>query len=403
MEEFYTLDEFISSNRSQKNTKNNNEILKKEFKEFINSELDHVSDPIIKDLVSENRYDHYYEFGWYLCNALYKKIPSEIHLEGRFETGMLEFFRKNGNLLYRRIQDTEENGDLAEISYGFLYKNMVIFFNYFFNFKDDLKFIKGLHIFYTVDTKVSLEEFKAFEKKLKPVPKMGIIRQTKFGPQVTWKDFTSDKEFDEDNYNEDFADFYKDFKTKITSQTNGLYLLYGEAGTGKSSAIRHFIKEVDRSFVFIPPQMINYLSTPEFVDLVTTSLKNCVLIIEDAEKALMKRETEDGFHNSELVSSLLNLTDGLYADLASTSIIATYNCDRNLIDPALLRKGRMKSEYKFCRLSVERSQNLMDKLGYDVTVEEEMTLADIYNYEKQYTNEERKEKKKNIGFGFGAK
>jgi hypothetical protein len=32
-----------------------------------------------------------------------------------------------------------------------------------------------------------------------------------------------------------------------------------------------------------------------------------------------------------------------------------------------------------------------------------MTLADIYNYEKQYTNQERKEKNKNIGFGFGSK
>jgi hypothetical protein len=48
-------------------------------------------------------------------------------------------------------------------------------------------------------------------------------------------------------------------------------------------------------------------------------------------------------------------------------------------------------------------QKLMDKLGHDFTVEEPMTIADIYNYEKQYTNEERKDKKNNIGFGFGAK
>jgi SpoVK/Ycf46/Vps4 family AAA+-type ATPase len=145
--------------------------------------------------------------------------------------------------------------------------------------------------------------------------------------------------------------------------------------------------------------MINYLSNPEFTELVLSSLKDSVLIIEDAEKALMKRETEDGFYNSELVSTLLNLTDGLYADLARTSIIATYNCDRNLIDPALLRKGRLRSEYKFTRLNVEKSQILMDKLGNAVKVDAPMTLADIFNYEKQYTNEERKKSKRVVGFG----
>ena len=148
--------------------------------------------------------------------------------------------------------------------------------------------------------------------------------------------------------------------------------------------------------------MINYLSSPEFVDLVLTSLKGSVLIIEDAEKALMKRESEDGFHNSELVSSLLNLTDGLYADLARTSIIATYNCDRNLIDPALLRKGRMKAEYKFNRLSVERSQSLMDKLGNEFDVTDPMTLADIFNHEEHYSNDDREERKAKRVVGFGG-
>jgi SpoVK/Ycf46/Vps4 family AAA+-type ATPase len=155
---------------------------------------------------------------------------------------------------------------------------------------------------------------------------------------------------------------------------------------------------VDRPVVFIPPQMINCLSNPEFTELVTNSLKGSILVIEDAEKALMKRESQDGFFNSELVSSILNLTDGLYADLAQTAIIATYNCDRNLIDPALLRKGRLRSEYHFQKLSVEKSQKLMDKQGHDVIVEDPMTLADIFNYEKQYSNK-KTEKKRSVGFG----
>jgi hypothetical protein len=403
MEESYTIEELFPMRESYKNNKNCNRDMKKEFKEFCESQLANVVDPIVKDVVSEHRFDHYFEFGWYLFNQIYKEIPSEIHLEARYKIEMLDFFQKNATPLYRKIQDSDEDGEISEISYAFFYKKAVVFFNYYFNFKETTKFIKGLHIFHSINNNVCLEEFRSFEKPLKGVPKIGIIKQTKFGPQVTWRDFDSGKQFDEDNYNDDFPEFLKNFSKKISTENNGLYLMYGETGTGKSSAIRHFIKQIDRSFVFIPPQMVNYLSTPEFVDLVTTSLKHCVLIIEDAEKALMKRESDDGFHNSELVSSLLNLTDGLYADISSTSIIATYNCDRNLIDPALLRKGRMKAEYKFNRLSVKKSQKLMDKLGHDVKVEEEMTLADIYNYEKQYTNEERNDKKKNIGFGFGAR
>ena len=144
--------------------------------------------------------------------------------------------------------------------------------------------------------------------------------------------------------------------------------------------------------------MISQLSTPEFADIITDTNKGSVLILEDAEKALMKRETEDGFSNSTLVSSVLNLTDGLYADLSNIAIIATYNCDRNLIDSALLRKGRMKAEYKFKKLNKKKAQALMNKLGHDISVTEDMTLADIYNYEEQYTNASDDREKKFIGF-----
>jgi len=109
--------------------------------------------------------------------------------------------------------------------------------------------------------------------------------------------------------------------------------------------------------------MISHLSSPEFADIITDTHKGSVLILEDAEKALMKRESDDGFSNSTLVSSILNLTDGLYADLGQLAIIATYNCDRNLIDPALLRKGRLKAEYRFDKLDTDRAKLLVKKLG----------------------------------------
>ena len=388
----------VWTRKSDREIKNN--MKNTEFSKFLEKEINYTNPVLITDIDSENRMDHIYDLGWYLFNKFYKLVPSEFHLDKTYNTEIVEFLKQNGKLIQRRIQENGTESEFCEIAYMFLYENMVIGTILFFNSKEQTNYTRGLHIFHSVDTVIDYSVFDKFEKQKKESPKIGIIKQTKFGPQVSWKDHETQNKFSLDNYNEDFCEFFSNITKKLEENKTGLYLCYGEAGTGKSSALRHLITQVDRPFVFIPPQMINYLSSPEFVDLVLTSLKGSVLIIEDAEKALMKRESEDGFHNSELVSSLLNLTDGLYADLANTSIIATYNCDRNLIDPALLRRGRMKAEYKFNRLSVEKSQNLMDKLKNEFDVTEPMTLADIFNHEEQYSNEEREERKpkKQVGF-----
>jgi hypothetical protein len=384
------------NSEQSKNTMNN-----EQFKEYVKKEIEFTNPVLINDIDSENRMDHVYDLGWYLFNKHYKLIPSEFHLDKTYNTEIITFLKNNGQLIQRRIQENGNDSDFSEIAYMFLYKNMVVGTIYFFSSKEQTYYARGLHIFHSVDTVIEASVFEQFEKQKKETPKIGIIKQSKFGPQVTWKDHETQNKFSLDNYNEDFSEFFDNISKKLEENKTGLYLCYGEAGTGKSSALRHLITQVDRPFVFVPPQMINYLSSPEFVDLVLTSLKGSVLIIEDAEKALMKRESEDGFHNSELVSSLLNLTDGLYADLANTSIIATYNCDRNLIDPALLRRGRMKAEYKFNRLSIEKSQNLIDKLEYKFNVTEPMTLADIFNHEDQYSNDDREERKTKRQVGFG--
>jgi hypothetical protein len=358
--------------------------------------------PKIVETDSETRVEHYYDLGWYLHNKIFKEIPSEYHIENKFNFEIIDFLVENATLIHRKISENSIENEYSEIVQAFLYKETVIVLTYNY-LSTDKSHIKGIHIYHSTNVNITevLSDIKKFEQEVKTTPKIGIIKQTKYGPSVTWRPHEPLNEFSFDNYNEDFGGFLTNLTSNLKDTNNGLYLLYGEAGTGKSSAIRHLISTVNRPFVFIPPQMVNYLANPDFTDLVLTSLKNAVLIIEDAEKALMKRESEDAFHNSELVSTLLNLTDGLYADLAKTSIIATYNCDRNLIDPALLRRGRMKAEYKFNRLSIERTQALFDKLDYDENVSEPMTLADIFNHNKQYSNEEREQNKPKRTVGFG--
>lgn len=371
------------------------------FNDILNTFCTRTSKPIITDIDSETRIDHFHDLGWYLHNKIFKQVPSEYHIENNFGTDIVAYLDSNGELIYRKIVENHLEKEFWEVVYAYLYKNVVIILSYSLFEKEN---IKAIHLYHSTNDNIVpiANEFKKFQKEVKQTPKIGIIRQTKYGPSVAWKPHDPVNKFTPDNYNEDFPEFLDNLTVKLNETNNGLYLLYGEAGTGKSSAIRHLITTINRPFVFIPPQMVNYLANPDFTDLVLTTLKNSVLIIEDAEKALMKRESEDAFHNSELVSTLLNLTDGLYADLAGTSIIATYNCDRNRIDPALLRKGRMRAEYKFNRLTIERAQNLFDKLNIDKKVEEPMTLADIFNHNKQYSNEEREQNKPKRSVGFGA-
>jgi Ran GTPase-activating protein (RanGAP) involved in mRNA processing and transport len=83
---------------------------------------------------------------------------------------------------------------------------------------------------------------------------------------------------------------------------------------------------------------------------------------------------------SQAVANLLNLSDGLLGDAMHQQIIATFNCDLQTVDSALLRKGRLIANYEFSKLDVESSKILSEKLGFKAAdIQEPMSLAEIYN------------------------
>jgi ATP-dependent 26S proteasome regulatory subunit len=91
------------------------------------------------------------------------------------------------------------------------------------------------------------------------------------------------------------------------------------------------------------------------------------------------------FNSDSSVSNLLNLSDGLLSDCLSVQIICTFNSEINLIDSALMRKGRMIAKYEFGKLSVDKSIRLSKHLGYDNKIVQPMTIAEIANQdEKEY-------------------
>lgn len=187
----------------------------------------------------------------------------------------------------------------------------------------------------------------------------------------------------------------------LKNKHKGLYLIHGTMGTGKTTYLRYLTSRIhEKKVIFIPPYFTDFLSSPEFLPTLVADYgaRNSILVIEDAEKAVMSRE--DG-NNSNCVSSILNLSDGILSDSICCSIICTFNTKVSNIDKALLRKGRLQAEHTFDALSIQDSQKLVDKLAEDgilqkFKVTKNMTLAEIYGAEQDNFHEEKVERK--IGF-----
>jgi len=181
------------------------------------------------------------------------------------------------------------------------------------------------------------------------------------------------------NYGESFVEKNK-FIIKSLKDENksGLIMLDGQPGTGKSTYIKYLTNKVDKKFIFFPSNMAEELMTPGFIDFMLNQ-KGSILVIEDAEKIIRSRE---GSNNSNAISNLLNVSDGILGDLLKIKIIATHNTKREKIDQALLRKGRLMAEHEFDKLPVESVRKLMDKLKikYEENQLEPMTLSDIYEF-----------------------
>ena len=154
-----------------------------------------------------------------------------------------------------------------------------------------------------------------------------------------------------------------------------------------------FIK--DKEILFIPPSMAEMLSEPSIIPFLMEK-RNSILIIEDAERVIGDRQ--GGGSSPAGVSNLLNLTDGILGECLNIQVIATFNTQRENIDKALLRKGRLIAEHKFEKLSVENTNKLLKHLGKDMVSDEPLALSDIYNIEMDDLRVTREPNK--IGFSF---
>ena len=195
-------------------------------------------------------------------------------------------------------------------------------------------------------------------------------------------------------YNDDFVPVDANIRSFLETDKNGLVILHGEQGTGKTSYIRHLISVTNKHFVYLPLDMASGMSDPRMITFICNELKDAVVVIEDCEQLLVDRSDSSGI-NTGLVN-ILNMADGLLGDSLNIKFICTFNSNVQRIDKALLRKGRLTDKYEFGKLTKEKTTALMHKQYHVDGDFEPMTLAEIFNYNIENHGQNRT--RKSVGF-----
>lgn len=236
-----------------------------------------------------------------------------------------------------------------------------------------------------------LQKMIVFEKKEKVKPKLYFIDKIMQNGTISVDSFniidTSWKKIKE-NYNDDLPDdrimaFLKD------NRKSGIILLSGLPGTGKTYYIRSLVKRLKKK-IFIYITINDFLALCQMKKNLVNLGTDTIFVIEDCDCLLEKRE------NSQFsqISSILNITDGMFGDNMNLKIICTINTNTADIDQAVVRRGRTAVIYKFNKLSAEKSRELCEE-HHTKFEGGPMVLSDIYNSEDPIAN-----KKKEKGMGF---
>lgn len=244
-----------------------------------------------------------------------------------------------------------------------------------------------------------VEEMVDKLKKLKQPTKrkpneMSIITNGRNGFELKTVSITKSKLDLDLYYEEDFKEVDQIIQNRLNKKSDkGMVLLHGIPGTGKTTYLRYLIGRLKKKMIFLPPGMGDAISNPNFVELLMNN-RDSILVIEDAENLI----TDRALNPFNGVSGLLNVSDGLLSDFLSAQVICTFNKPLTMIDDALTREGRLIARYEFGKLSVAKAQRLSDKLGFNTSITEPSTLAEIASQDQRKT---KKPARVVLGFGGG--
>ena len=229
------------------------------------------------------------------------------------------------------------------------------------------------------------------EKFISKESKVSILLKTQIGLEIKTHSIKPYRIDFETMYNDDFFEIHSRVKNALTNDNKGVVLFHGIAGSGKTNYIKWLTSQIpNKKFIFVPTTMIGSLTDPAFISLLIGN-KNSVLVLEDCENYIAERTAFNS--NTDVVSSILNIADGMLSDVLECQLICTFNSDISKIDSALLRKGRLIAEYKFKELTVEKCNKYLQSTDRNFVVDKPYSLAELTNIDIKELKEQNKQTK----------
>ena len=288
----------------------------------------------------------------------FNEMPNALVLNASLDKEILHYLEKkfsvdNNDTI--KIDSLQLENEIAHESFYVFVNSQKILF-YYSGFSLTL-FYSNITSFELVQN--ILSEIYSKYKKIKKKPELGLITFGENGLELSKINTNSIELNLSQNYNNDFIPIHNEIISNLNKvDSKGIILLHGKPGTGKTSYLRFLLQEIkDKNIIYVSPEVSHQLGQPNFISFML-KYPNSILIIEDAETLVKDRNNE----SANLVSNLLNLSDGLLSDCLHLQIICTFNTELKNIDKALLRKGRLIARYEFNELTDEKTNSLLDYL-----------------------------------------
>ncbi|GLJ26104.1 hypothetical protein SUGI_0500610 [Cryptomeria japonica] len=135
----------------------------------------------------------------------------------------------------------------------------------------------------------------------------------------------------------------KEFYSRIGHSSKRAYLLHDPPGTGKSSFVpaRNDLYDLELTQVKNNAVLHALLTQTKEKSLIIIEDIDCLLCLTDRVSRLSNDNEEEKSSNKVILSGFLNFTDGLWFCCGEERIIVFTTNHKDMLDPAILRCGRM--------------------------------------------------------------
>lgn len=208
------------------------------------------------------------------------------------------------------------------------------------------------------------------------------------------------EELDDEFYPEAYP-FIEDLQNQIKKyieSDEAVLLMRGIPGVGKSRLVRYVLRQFSiangekRPSVYFTNDPAVISSEDFYISFMTSKNAN-VLLLEDIDQLLYSRK-----EGNSVMPRMLNAADGFLQGRKKKIILTTNIIKEELIDPALIRKGRCFAIWDCRKLTYAESKMLLNKLNPKSELPENRhyTTAEIFQVSKG--EKTFRETKQTLGF-----